>query len=510
MAESQTIGVYPPLPWGRREVRAMPIRKSFPDIIREKHEQAGLAFPLNGPWLEDRGALAKVVSSRISKEANVRKAVAFKAQEVYGPHSDEAHALGIFREIAQPIDEIFVSQLKTYRGEPLSWQEANRGASLRLTSAVSKIQDNPQYADFFRRYPETLQALVTLASRVVSEANPETLASLSKELEHYTFETYKKGGPIFAFSLSQFYANPKEINDKHPKVLDARAQLVFPPSSDMRTRYSTLVQAAWDGHQALSSVNEGEKPLGNVFGIAVGWAGSELVSYTTGEQLTGERCLVLLANLFKRKDIRDLLFARAGLTVPKDIDNYLLVQYVLHETGHDFDKGDTQRLEEIITDIPSMIAGLEMVRDQDPAVVRLGVTDLKTYIATQIFDLSQQVLDEYTDPSVQGYYVSSYFLLDRLFQHQILQINDDGQSISIDAAHDRVNTFINDLRSVQERLEVKDKDFIDELQRVNKTDQINTLFRLLKQDIPLAKTQRLLQLLGIGSDPKGQMIQAEN
>lgn len=408
-------------------------------IVRAAHQANNLEFPINGPWIRNQVEQTRILKERAGIEKAIRKDVAENAERIYGPQSDEAISLAIFRDIASPLDAIYLSQRETYKGEALSWNEINNTTCVELRNTISRILDTPRFTKFLNVCQPFKETLKLIVDKLINENNPINLQQLQKDFLSLATAASKQMGPILLLILDQNTTNPSAENvSQAPRLLEARAQLIFPLDSENKQNRDDIVNAAFEQHSALHPMIHIDKPS-FIIGTAAGWAGQELISYTTGERFEPQEGFMFAPNLIKEPDTYDKTLAFAAIPSSSYV-NYAIQQYnITHEVGHMYGSTEDKTLTELDTDIPSVISCLKSAYQNNSLT---NYDKAATMTAVLAAEFGKQVLAPYEGGETErGYYNSSYFILNSMFEHGLLAFSPDQTKLVITTSPDVFLTY---------------------------------------------------------------------
>ena len=320
-------------------------------IVLAAHQSHDLEFPVNGPWLRNQTENTRILTKRAAMEQAIRKDIAENAERTFGLQSNEAISLAIFRDIASPIDRIALAQRGQSDGGVHSWNSTDNSACVNLINTVGRVLDTPKYTRFLNTHEAFKKTLLLINSAFVKEENPDRLREYQREFLSLATDAFERGEPILLFNLDFTQGS------NHQQQLEARAQLVFPLDAEQKNTMETIVHRAYEQQNALHPTMDIAKPA-IVIGTGAGWAGTELISYTTGEQFDQNAGFLFLPNIIKEKDIFDCTIDLAELPTSALTELAIWRYYITHEIGHAYHLIEDPALHEAETDIPSIMSCL--------------------------------------------------------------------------------------------------------------------------------------------------------
>ncbi|KKS84849.1 MAG: hypothetical protein UV59_C0013G0027 [Candidatus Gottesmanbacteria bacterium GW2011_GWA1_43_11] len=449
----------------------------FTETLCALHTQSGLEFPFNGGSAYDH---ISELPELIKKQWAVRAGILESVQQEFADAPDVISAVKMFNELAPFIDRLFIVHLlKNSVSDVIThaWTHYDSKAATGLERQISSLFKNDQYRDFFHRNRETA-ASFKLVQLLIREDDPFQLDLLTRELERLAIQAYQNGKMIFLFCLSDYYTNPNgfarpvpthPINRIAPVHFEPDMRLLY-PSSDQQIK--PVLNAGWLRLRYLhprQSVPDSVVPT--IIGSGLGWAGAQIISYTTAETLNSKG-FVLSTNLFKHEKTKQALLHLLRQEEPKSLPYVTTVAHALHELGHEFYELNIKLFLEVAADIAACIVGTEMVTHNE---LPISMEDWVIGLLVENIALAQ--LPATGKDNEDGYLFSGRLMLNQLFAHKIIKFAES--RLSIDDSPLQINEFLLELKYFHEGLFRKDP----------------AAFLRLRTVIPDAQTVSLLQLI---------------
>lgn len=337
----------------------------------------------------------------------------------YGKDSEEASAARIVLSIADDFDAIFLSQLKQKGGEPLPWNGYDPEHTEHLRDTIGLLLQDPELQEYFDTNPESREMLA-LVKELTSTTSPKILKDTQLALEELAIAQYKRHKPVILFLLSDWNMKPNREPHDPIRILEPDCRLIFPyPTPQHQVIEAMVGEDISSLAPFFGKPNWTDAPVGLV-GTAVMWAGSEVASYTIGEAFEGNG-FVFTPNIIKSRRNIENTFARAGISIPKNLDTQLFRLFSRHEIGHMYDDSPDPFLFEFASDAPTVVITLtEALNENDETITAIIALLLGEY---QMYAADPPNGEATND----GYRISCLIILNKLFEYKLVKIGEDGQ-----------------------------------------------------------------------------------
>ncbi len=431
------------------EIPHVPLQQTLSDI----HLSYGVDFPVD-TCIGPPDTCLNEYTRRANLLPRIRQDSYLLIAREYGPDSEEASAARIVKEIGDDFDAIFLSQLKQKGEEPLPWNGYDKEHADHLVDTIDLLLKDPKLEKYFQLNPES-RGILNLIKELTSTASPTILKDIQLNLETLGVSQFKRHKPVILFLLSDWNMDPNREPDDPIRVLEPDCRLIFPYSTDRHQAIEAMVERDIRSLAPFfPESNWTQMPTG-IVGTAVMWVGSELASYTIGEAFDGHG-FVFTPNIVKSRGSIEDTFARAGITVPENLDSLIFRLFSRHELGHAYDDSPDPFLFEFTTDAPTVALTLtEALGENDEtltAIVALLLGEYQMYANDSING----------EATSDGYRISCLIILNKLFEYHLVEVVEDGR-IHIHQDRTECTKLIKDLTQLHGRITARDPETLKSL-----------------------------------------------
>ena len=392
-------------------------KQSLLGEISDIHNRYGLDFPIDecGTRFED---CMDIIKTRMEIMPRVRHDTEAAIRTHFGEDSDEANAAKIVAELGDDLDGIFFNQLLQKNEDAKSWREYSPSFTGHLLQTLDELLNDHTLEGYFHTNGETKEMLSILRA-LASLDDKDMLGVHTAQLEKLAISQYQQRKPVLLFVFSDWYLRPNRDKTEEIQILEPDCRLILPYNKEVYASVNTMVTEALTQLTPYYPDPEWDEIPTGIIGDGVMWAGSQVVSYTVGEGFDGHG-FMLVPNLLKTIENTSEIFERAGLPVPDDLIIAVLRQYIYHELGHTFFSQSDKFLDEMTTDLTTVILFLKNA---------LGKRDeeLTNAIAILLGEYRQYVaIPQIGEANSDGYRISSVVVTDKLLEYKLVQVLPDG------------------------------------------------------------------------------------
>lgn len=454
--------------------------------MKEIWEKAGYdPLRMIAPPGADRKLLSQTITQRSLSLAQSAPIIYEEVKNIFGEKDPRSIALRVFNDLGENFNEIAVSQIESFDPENpqiRSWRSYNTEASERLEAKINSSLTNEQYTSFWQENPEFAESLIIISGRLIDESSQEGFALISEDLESLNLKALENKRLFFVlFPYNDFYLDPNRKSASPPNVWEVNTQLLFSLPDNIGERVSAIDENASNRMASIFHLEPLKTPA--CVGNAVIGFGTETLSLTTGQALgTGfepsPKGFELALNLLEKKR---RAWEKGQTVFQNDTDfskilDDLIFLYFSHERGHELDRkianqknGDSRILDEVRTDIPSVIALFEKKLESASEGTTSEHNDGLDDSIRLVFSLLASEITETTEDDKdlnKGYRISASFVLNELLKSGLIIKNGQETHLGISSDETKVATFLNSLKEIHAKIMTNDPETLESLKKV--------------------------------------------